>query len=77
MKGYTKAELEAERPSISSVEGLDFCLRQLYKDRKHRVTDEIVNYLTFEELIGALLLAQDALRRLESIEKDMEMAGML
>ena len=73
MKGYTKTELEAERPNISLTEGLDFCLRQLYKDKKHRVTDEIVNCLTFEELLGVLLLARDISGELETLREEKEM----
>jgi hypothetical protein len=41
------------------VLAVNFCLAQLYADRMHRCGDEVVRNLTFEELIGALLLARD------------------
>jgi len=60
MKGRTKRELESDRPTIDTAEAVDFCLRQLYRDRLHRIDEEVVVGLTFEELIGALLLSRDA-----------------
>ena len=59
MIDYTQSEIENNRPEKSVYECINFCLSRLYKDRKHRVTDEVVNGMTFEELIGALLLAKD------------------
>jgi hypothetical protein len=41
------------------AEAVDFCLRQLYCDRRHCIDEEVVAGLTFEELIGALLLSRD------------------
>ena len=59
MKKITQKELTFSRPNIELIDGLKFCLRQLYKDTKHYISDEIVRCLTFEELIGVLLLALD------------------
>ncbi len=62
MKCYSKESLESCRPEgISALDTVDFCLGQLYKDKTHCITDEIVDRLTFEELIGALLLASDVI----------------
>ena len=59
MRGKTKRELESARPTIDTAEAVEFCLRQLYRDRRHGIDDEVVAHLTFEELIGALLHARD------------------
>jgi hypothetical protein len=59
MKDFTQAQLEADRPHIDAEDALDFCLGQLYADTEHRVGDDLVRGLTFEELIGALLVARD------------------
>jgi len=59
VKGRTQAELEADRPPIDCGEAVDFCLDQLYRDGDHVLDDEVCANLTYEELIGALLLARD------------------
>lgn len=59
MRDYSQEILEESRPNVSPAEAVDFCLRQLYRDRRHETEDEVVARLTFEELIGALLLAKD------------------
>lgn len=61
MKHYSKEELESSRPNIDPHNAIDFCLKKLYADRKHCIEDEIVKGLTFEELIGALLVTKDFL----------------
>lgn len=60
MKGRTKAKLEADRPVIDCNQAVNFCLVQLYRDKEHVLSDEVCSNLTYEELIGALLLARDA-----------------
>ena len=65
--GVTQEEFESERPSISAAQAVEFCLTQLYRDRRHRHTDELCHHLTYEELIGALLLARDEFERAEAI----------
>lgn len=65
MKDFTKKELEGSRPAGEPVELIDFCLGRLYRDRRRQVTDEVVRGLTFEELIGALLVARDAIGELQ------------
>jgi hypothetical protein len=59
MRGRTKRELESARPTIDTLEAVDFCLQQLFRDRRHCIDEEVVAGLTFEELIGALLLSRD------------------
>lgn len=62
MKDVTQQELEESRPHIDVDEGIDGCLNALFKDKKHKTTEEIVRGLTFEELIGVLLLARDEIK---------------
>ena len=59
MKDYSKVDLERTRPSVPLQQAIRFCLHRLYADKTKRVTDEVAGGLTYEELIGALLLAQD------------------
>ena len=59
MKDYEESTYRDGRPSISSNEAVEFCLNRLFEDEEHSCTDEVVHGLTFEELIGALLLAED------------------
>jgi hypothetical protein len=59
MKDITQQQWEAGRPRGTAVELINFCLSALYKDKDHYSNDEIVHGLTFEELIGALLVARD------------------
>jgi hypothetical protein len=61
MKDYSKTALESSRPRTPVIEALPFCLESLYQDRVHAVQDEVVQGCTYEELIGALLLAKDEL----------------
>jgi hypothetical protein len=67
MKNITKRELERIwREEIATIrhperylgESTDYCLRHLFRDRKHCVEDEIVSGLDFETLLGALLIAR-------------------
>lgn len=63
MKDMTQADLESNRPKLDVREAIDFCLERLYADRVHETTHAVVDGLTYEELIGALLLARDAIAR--------------
>lgn len=62
MKDFSKEQLRDSRPSISPIEGISFCLEQIYNDNDKTLSDTVVEGLTFEELIGALLLAEDSLK---------------
>ncbi|MCX6700934.1 MAG: hypothetical protein NTV68_13625 [Methanomicrobiales archaeon] len=68
MKDYTQEEWENdEYPQDSALYCINFCLGQLYEDQTHTIGDVVCNgRLTFEELIGALLLARKQIRDLNS-----------
>jgi hypothetical protein len=61
MKDFTKKQLEENRPNLSAKEAINFCLQRIYADSIKTTNDFIVDGLTFEEIIGALLLARDKL----------------
>jgi hypothetical protein len=65
MKDFSREQLEESRPNLSARHCIDFCLDQLFNDDKKRTTDAVVRHLTFEELIGALLLARDYIQERE------------
>lgn len=62
MKDYRREELEEGRPNQESLHCVNFVLDQLFKDREHVISDRVAGCCTYEELIGALLLARDDLR---------------
>jgi len=62
MIGYTTHEIEAGRPAIDAMQGVNFALQRLCEDDEHLVTQEIVRGLTFEELLGVLLVARDTIK---------------
>jgi hypothetical protein len=62
MRDCSQEALEASRPEKSAAESVDFCLQQLYQDRTHTIDQIVAGVMTYEELIGALLLARDDLR---------------
>lgn len=61
MKDSTENELREERPEISAKEAVKFCLKQLFQDKEHTLEQEVALGLIYEEVIGALLLAEDFL----------------
>lgn len=69
MKDWSQQYLEEGRPNITALDGVNFCLEQLYLDKTKNVTDEIVRNLTFEELIGVLLVARDQLEAIVGEEE--------
>jgi hypothetical protein len=62
VKRYSKKELEESRPNVEPIDAVNFCLRRLYADKAHSMSDKVVTDLTFEELIGTLLLARDVIK---------------
>ncbi|KKK59178.1 hypothetical protein LCGC14_3037000 [marine sediment metagenome] len=68
MKDFHKTVLEDSRPNKLVEETVSFCLERLYLDKKHRIEDEVVDGLTFEELIGCLLQVRDASEGIASTE---------
>lgn len=67
MKDMTQEQIESARPSMSSLELVEFCLSALYRDTENNFGDSINTYLTFEELLGALLKARDDLQDFEKL----------
>jgi hypothetical protein len=65
VKNYRQQELESSRPSVSADTAIAHCLKTLYSDNEHHTGQEIVKNLTFEELIGALLLARDEIEEMD------------
>lgn len=71
MKDYLKQVLTD--PFFGDVSGhhalhrVRFCLEQLYADEEHNTSDDVVDGLTFEELLGALISAQNRLEEDEEI----------
>lgn len=70
MKDVKKVVAEASRPNDGALHSVKFCLKQLYADREKIVKDEVAKDLTYEDLIGALLSARDAIEELEPIRKE-------
>lgn len=67
MKNISMEKLESERPDLQPENAVQFCLESLYQDNTKKLDDYVCEGCTYEELIGALLLARDAIRRLNSI----------
>ena len=59
MKDETKLTLENSSPTVPDEQVINHALDMLYADEEHNITDEVVNNLTYEEIIGALLIARD------------------
>ncbi len=59
MKNASQQYLESSRPDASTLDAIAFCLERLFADSHNNTTDIVCHNLTFEELIGALLLARD------------------
>ena len=63
MKDFSQKVLEEDIPhDWDAEETINFCLKQLHRDEKHNTDEEIVHSLTFEELIGALLVARNVIQ---------------
>ncbi len=63
MKDFDAETLKSRRPPQDSLEAVKFCLDALFADGRRRVTDAVAENLTYEELLGALLLARDEIER--------------
>ncbi len=69
MKDSPQAELVSGRPTVSAEDAIEHCLQCLFRDSTKTTAEEVVNELSFEELIGALLLAKDLVLQ-EEIDYD-------
>jgi len=72
MKDYTREQIFDGRPKIEPKKAIKFCIEQLIKDDEKEITDSLVYCLTYEELLGALLLAKDEMERLENEVNSLE-----
>ncbi|MFA5154176.1 MAG: hypothetical protein WC554_16620 [Clostridia bacterium] len=67
MKDLTKWTSECEVMDLSEGEDwLDFCIKKLLSDRRHKLADEVIHGLTFEELFGALAAGKAAMNLLNT-----------
>lgn len=63
MKNATQEQLCTGRPDEDPWQAVQFCLDRLVEDKTKNTHDCVVLGLSYEELIGALLLARDAIER--------------
>jgi hypothetical protein len=70
MKNIHKEYIEIGRPVVSGHQAIRYCLDCLYDDKKQATSDDVVAGLTFEELLGALLLGRDACDKLRGMEEE-------
>ncbi|HEY3379311.1 MAG TPA: hypothetical protein VGL77_17675 [Armatimonadota bacterium] len=70
MKDFTQIDLEATRPDTNVNDTIAYCLNRLYADQTHTVGDEVVQGLSFEELIGTLLQARDLCNELKESDEE-------
>ncbi len=61
MRGFTEEELQDRRPRVGRRSAVEYCITRLYEDDQYHMTDEVVEGLTYEELLGALLCGRDSL----------------
>ena len=59
MKNVSKEVLLSSRPNLSAKEAVDYCLERLFCELNKTTADYLADKLTYEELIGALLLSSD------------------
>ena len=59
MNDITQKSAEDSRPDAPAIQTISYCLDQIYADQAHKFSDYVVEGLTFEELIGALLQGRD------------------
>lgn len=65
MKDVSRQTIESGRPDQSPLTCINHCIDMLDRDQTKSVTDDVVQWLTFEELLGALLHARDLAERSE------------
>ena len=73
MKDFSEKELrkglDNDEPE-KTAEGLASCLKKLFADNQHKLIDEVVKELSFEELLGSLLDLEKMLIEKETEEID-------
>lgn len=71
MKGMTREMFESERPNYPE-EAIEYALNKLFDDETKSIDDEVVEDLSFEELIAALIAGKNAFCDAEKIERLLE-----
>ena len=66
MKNLTEEQLRSCRPSMDAIVAIQFCLDNLFSDNERSSLDIAAGNCNYEEIIGALLLAEDKLKELRS-----------
>jgi hypothetical protein len=59
MKDRNKRDIESGRPAKDALDCVNACLDALYSDRRKNSGDRFAQNMTYEELLGTLLLARD------------------
>lgn len=59
MRDVDRDYLESLRPRLAALPAINHCLSCLVRDDQHELSDKVVEGLSFEELIGTLLLARE------------------
>jgi hypothetical protein len=72
MKDTTKQRIEGSRPNVSAEEAINYCLRKFVSDQEHEMEDMVCDELSYEEVIGALLLARDQVKLILRLERSIE-----
>ncbi len=71
MKDLTQWTDECEVRNLDEGERwIEFCIKKLLADRQHKLTDEVVQGLTFEELFGALAAGKAAMLALNKADEE-------
>lgn len=65
MKDVSRETIESGRPDSSPLVCINHCIEMLGRDKTRSITEDVVEWLTFEELLGALLHARDLAERSE------------
>jgi len=61
MKDFSEETWRENKPSVDAKKAIGFCLKQLFLDELHEAEDRVAGCCNYEELIGALLLAEEEL----------------
>lgn len=77
MKDINEQALKSSRPAVDEAHTVAFCLEKLFDDSDHSINDNVVDGLTFEELIGALLQAHDLIAARDELLQWMVDEGLL
>ena len=59
MKDVDRKSLERLRPQVPALKAINHCLACLFEDGQRTPGEAVAENLTYEELIGTLLLARD------------------